>query len=75
MFGLEKENEGKFVFDLERDIKEQPGYGKKILGQVENRISEIKKALREGANEKEYDRLGILLHGYNSLQRVLKRVK
>ncbi len=74
MYGLEKKPGEKFAFDLEKEIKEKPSRGKEILEKAEKRIHEIKKLLREGANEKEFDRLGILLHGYAALQKVLKKV-
>ena len=74
MFGLEKSESGKFAFDLEKEIKEKPARGKEIMDKVEKRIHEIKKLLREGANEKDFDRLGILLHGYAALQKVLRKV-
>ena len=74
MYGLEeKEKREKFVFDLERRIKNEPQHLKELLTKAEKRIAEIKKLLREGANEKDFDRLGILLHGYASLQKVLKK--
>lgn len=75
MFGMEKKPGEKFAFDLEKEIKERPSRGKEILEQVEKRIHEVKKHLREGANEKEFDQLGILLHGYAALQKVLRKVK
>lgn len=75
MYGLEKQPGEKFAFDLEKEIKEQPHRGKEILDKVEKRIHEIKKLLREGASEKDFDRLGILLHGYAALQKVLRKVK
>ena len=31
MYGLGKEPKGKFAFDLEKEIKEKPTHGKKIL--------------------------------------------
>ena len=74
MYGLEKKPGEKFAFDLEKEIKEKPSRGKEILEKAEKRIHEIKKLLREGANEKNFDRLGILLHGYSALQKVLKKV-
>jgi transcription termination factor NusB len=74
MYGMEKKAAEKFAFDLEKEIKEKPSRGKEILDKVEKRIHEIKKMLREGANEKEFDRLGILLHGYAALQKVLRKV-
>ncbi len=75
MFGLEEKGREKFAFDLEKEIKSKPSRGKEILEKVEGRIHEIKKHLREGANEKDFDRLGILLHGYTALQKVLRKVK
>lgn len=75
MFGLEKKPGEKFAFDLEKEIKEKPSRGKEILEKVEKRIQEMKKHLREGANEKDFDQLGILLHGYAALQKVLRKVK
>jgi hypothetical protein len=74
MYGLEeKEKREKFVFDLEKRIKTEPHHLKEILEKAEKRIAEIKKLLREGANEKDFDRLGVLLHGYAALQKVLKK--
>jgi hypothetical protein len=73
MYGLEKKPEGRFAFDLEKEIKQKPQRGKEILAKVEKKIAQIKKALREGANEKDFDRLGILLHGYAALQKVLRK--
>lgn len=74
MYGLEKKPSEKFAFDLEKEIKEKPTRGKQILEKAEKRIQEIKKQLREGVDEKEFDQLGILLHGYAALQKVLKKV-
>lgn len=74
MYGLEKKPSERFTFDLEKELKEKPSRGKEILDKVEERIQEIKKLLREGASEKDFDRLGILLHGYASLQKVLRKV-
>lgn len=51
-----------------------PVSGKEILEKAEKRIHEIKKLLREGQNEKDFDRLGILLHGYTALQKVIRKV-
>lgn len=75
MFGLEKKPGEKFAYDLEKEMKER-GRGKEILDKVEKRIQEIKKALREGVeNEKEFDKLGVLLHGYASLKTVLLKAQ
>jgi len=74
MYGLEKQPEERFAFDLEKEIKEKPNRSKEILEKVEKRMHEIKHALREGQNEKDFDRLGILLHGYAALQKVIRKV-
>lgn len=76
MYGLEKEkDQGKrFAFDLEKEIKENPKRGKEAIELAEKRMHEIKKLLREGANEKDFDHLGVLLQGYTALQKVLKRI-
>ena len=73
MFGLEQKPGDKFAFDLEKEM--QASRGKEILEKIEKRIQDIKKMLREGANEKDFDELGILLHGYSALQKVLRKVK
>ncbi len=74
MYGLGKEPKAKFAFDLEKEIKESPAQGKKMLEKIEQRILDIKKQLREGVESKNFDQLGILLNGYASLQKVLKKV-
>ena len=75
MFGLKKEaSADKFAFDLEKEIREKPARGKEILEKVDKRIHETKKLLREGQNQKEYDNLGALLHGYASLQKVIRKI-
>jgi hypothetical protein len=72
MFGLEKEKK-KFAFDLEKELKEKPGRSKEILKDVEDKVHEIKTLLRKGSSGKEFDKLGVLLLGYTTLQKVLKK--
>jgi hypothetical protein len=74
MFGLEKKPGEKFLFDLEKEILEKPARAKQILTHVEHQIAEIKKTLREGTHEKDFDPLGTLLHGYTALQKVVKKI-
>jgi hypothetical protein len=74
MFGLEKKPKGPFEFDLELDLKKNPKMGKELLKIVEQRISELKNLLRQGAETEDFDDYGVLLHGYAALQRVLKRI-
>lgn len=74
MYGLEKDKGKKFFFDLEEEIQTKPNRRKEILEKAEKSIQDIKKKLREGANEKEFDQLGTLLQGYAALQKVIKKV-
>jgi hypothetical protein len=74
MYGLEKKPGEKFAFDLEKEMKDNPNRAQEILKKVETRIHEMKKLLREGASDKDFDRLGVLLHGYSALQKVLKKI-
>lgn len=75
MFGLEeKDKKKKFVFDLEKQIQESDKYRQELFDKTEKEINKLKKLLREGSNEKDFDRLGTLLDGYTALQRVLKRI-
>jgi len=76
MYGLKDENKNnRFIFDLEKKIKADPEQLKLILEKTEKKIGMIKKHLREGANEKDFDQLGVLLHAYAALQKVLKKTK
>jgi hypothetical protein len=74
MYGLEKKGRALFEFDLEKDLKAHPSKAKDLLKTVENRIHEIKGSLRQGTASEEYEKLGILLHGYAALQKVLTKV-
>lgn len=77
MFGLDsgkkKKKAEEFVFDLEIDLK-TPGERVKIKQKIEGRVQEIKRILRSGENKDEFDRLGLLLHGYTSFLRVIARI-
>ena len=76
MFGLgqEKKKGGEeFIFELESEFRD-PKKHKEIKAKVESRIEELKKLLREGEKQKEFERLGLILHGYNALLKVMSRV-
>ena len=76
MFGLEDQKRKKpvqeFVFELEKELKD-PQKNKEIRARVEARVQKIKEHLRTGEEKDEYDRFGLLLHGYNSLLKVISR--
>lgn len=74
MFGLENKK-GKpeiFVFDLEKDLKDPKKY-KDTLQWIEKRLQLIKSILREGDSQENYNKLGVLLHGYTSLIKVIAK--
>lgn len=76
MFGLEKQKKQKkaeeFIFDLEKDLKVSKKH-KELKKLAEDRIQEIKQVLRGGDNKEDFDRFGVLLHGYTSLLKVMAR--
>jgi hypothetical protein len=77
MFGLESQKKKKpveeFIFELEKELKDPQKY-KDLRKRVEERIQKIKEALRTGEEQEEFDRFGLLLHGYNALLKVMTRV-
>lgn len=73
MFDKKKPQVEGFAFDLETEIKNDPAHAKKLLEKVDHRIHAIKKILREGTSDKDFENWGILLHGYTALQKTLKR--
>ncbi|MGC1877758.1 MAG: DUF5398 family protein [Rhabdochlamydiaceae bacterium] len=74
MFGLEKKGKPLFEFDLEKELKSNPSKAKDLLKTVDGRIQEIKNILRQGAESEDFDKFGILLHGYAALQKVLTKI-
>lgn len=77
MFGLEdqkkKKKSGEFIFELENELK-VPKKHQEIKQRAERRLQQIKDLLRSGGEKEEYNRLGVLLHGYASLLKVMSRV-
>ena len=74
MFGLEgqKKQKKEFEFELEKELMD-PKKHKELKAHVENRIQEVKRILRDGENKKEFERFGLILHGYTSLLKVFSR--
>ena len=70
--GEKRKKAPEFVFELEKELA-SPEKHKQIKERVEGRIQEIKKALRDGANRKEFETLGLILHGYTALLKVMSR--
>ena len=74
MYGLEKKGRALFEFDLEKELKGNPNKAKELLKTVDGRIQEIKATLRQGTESEDFDKFGVLLHGYAALQKVLTKV-
>jgi hypothetical protein len=76
MYGLEKKKEvPPFEFDLEKDIRESAEKMKAIEKKIAERATELKNLLRHGSAQEEFEQLGILLHAYSVLPRILNRIK
>ncbi len=74
MFGLEKKEPEKFIFDLEKIIKENPKRKTEMLAKTGAHIQELKNMLREGANDQDFKKIEVLLNGYMALQKVLNKI-
>lgn len=74
MFGLEKKERALFEFDLEKELRADSAKTQGLLKTVEERIQEVKNILRQGTEAEDFDKFGVLLHGYAALQRVLTRI-
>lgn len=79
MFGMEKKAEDKgkskeMVFDLEKDITSDPANYDAIKTKAKDRIQKLKTVLRSGADKENFDKYGILLHGYVSFKKIIERV-
>lgn len=76
MFGLENQKKKKklepFVFELEKELKAAKKH-REIKADIERKVQKLKELLREGENKEDYDVLGVLLHGYSALLKVISR--
>ncbi|MBN1914480.1 MAG: DUF5398 family protein [Parachlamydiales bacterium] len=76
MYGLEKNRREKFHFDLEMDITKNPQKAQKMLEEINKKITHIKELLRKGsATKTENQKLGVLLQGYQALEKVINVAK
>ncbi len=79
MFGLEDQKKKKdkgdeFIFELEKEVKDRTHYNK-VKERIDGRIQLIKETLRSGESKEEFDRFGMLLHGYTAFLKVMARLK
>lgn len=78
MFGLEDDKKspksGEFTYELEKELKD-PTQRREIQTRVELQIQKVKELLRSGDTKEEFDQFGLLLQGYESLLKVIARIK
>ncbi|MCB1108286.1 MAG: DUF5398 family protein [Chlamydiia bacterium] len=76
MYGLEKRPKDAFEFDLEKELKSDPKRRKELMDMSENAINELKAGLRkEDPKSEDFEKYGILLHGFTAFQTVASKVK
>ena len=75
MYGLDKPDKDKFLFDMEDEFKKDPNKKKDFLSKIEKTILNIKETLKKGSDKKSLDDLGILLSGYQAAEKVVKRME
>jgi hypothetical protein len=73
MYGLEKKKKPMFEFDLELEVKKDSKKANEYLKKADDRMREIKDLLRQGSKTADFDNLGVLLHAYTALQKILKK--
>lgn len=74
MFGLKKEEKKPiYEYDLEKELKDDKKQ-KILLDKTEKTVLELKAKLREGTDQEEFEKLGLLLHGYSALLKTLSNV-
>lgn len=73
MYGLEKEK--KFDFDLEVEIKKKPKRKDEIIKDVKAKAEEIKNLLKAKEKGQDFETLGLLLNGYDSIEKVVSKIK
>lgn len=73
MFDLQGDRKkAPFTFELEKELQD-PKFYRETKEKVEQRLQNIKKTLRDGEDEKGFEDFGLLLHGYESLLKVIHR--
>lgn len=79
MFGLEDQKKKKdkaeeFIYELEKELKDR-NYFNKTKARIEQRIQLVKEVLRSGESKEDFDRYGMLLHGYTAFLKIIARLK
>ncbi len=58
------------AFDLEKELA-NPGEARKLKERASAQITNVKSLLRAGGKQEDIDQLGVLLHGYAALQKLI----
>lgn len=79
MFGMEKNKKKKHgektVFDLEMNLKNDSKKKKELENRMSSRVDSLQSMLREGhSDQKEFEQLTLLLHGYKSMLKVIRKI-
>jgi len=79
MFGLQsggqkKPKKTELFFDLELQLND-PEKKKELFSNIENKIQRLKALMRSGENQESFHKYNTLLQGYNSVLKVLSRLK
>lgn len=65
----------KTKFNLEESLKNNPQKKKELIEGVSEQMETLKSMLRKGhSDQKEYDQIAFLLHGYNAMSKVVNRI-
>ena len=75
MFGLEKKKKKPFEFDLEKELKADTQKRAKIVEDIGTRKQKLKALIRDGAKSEEFEQCGLLLQGYEALERVIDTIE
>lgn len=75
MFGMEKEKSSNFFeFDLEKELKDDAEKRKKLLHEIEEKISGLKTIMKGDLKKQELEEHGALLQGFVALEKVIKNM-
>lgn len=75
MFGLEKNSYKPFEFDLEKELKKDKKKVEQTRKLADGKINQIKEILRKSEGESDFENLGVILHGFTALEKVLDKIE
>jgi hypothetical protein len=77
MFGLEKKKKKQkaFEFDLEKELKSDGHKRAKLLEEISKHKLSLKTMLREGAKGSDFEHCGVLLQGFDALEKTIHQIE